>query len=177
MKKLITLLFLVCGLPLASLAQFAPAVKTFSMTTQAISLPGGRSTVAATDTGLTFNVTQNFALRSDNIVTPMSGSSLQGAYFGGFNYTLPALSTKLNNASPNLNGLRFQFYLTASAGVDRITSASGIVQHYAFLAGGGMNYDLNASGSWRLGVEVRYAKLPGYANNTVIAAVGPSFHF
>lgn len=151
-----------------------PATQTFSLSAQAIALPGGHQTVAGMDAGVTFTPTPNLDLRDDNIVA--TGSSFTG-FFGGINYRLPVLSTKLNNVSPNLNGARFQFYLTASAGVDRITSGATPVQHYAFLAGGGVNYDLTGSGSWTLGIEARYAKLPGFANNTAIVAVNPTFHF
>ena len=155
----------------------SPNVQTFSLTSSAVSLPGGKSTVMANDTGATFSITSNFQLRSDNIVTPASSSVLQGAYFGGFNYFLPVFSTKLNNMSPNLNGARFHFYVTGSFGVDRVSSGSDVKQHYAALAGGGVYYDLTNSGSWTLGVEGRYAKLPGYANSTAIVSFGPSFHF
>lgn len=161
------------GLWLASVASAqtsTPDVQTFSLSSSAVSLPGGGKTVAATDAGATFNVTTNFQLRDDNILA--SDSSFRG-YFGGFNYFLPVLGGKLNNASPNLNGSRFHFYLTGSAGVDQAFGH----QHYAFLGGGGVFYDLTASGKWTFGGEARYAKLPGYANNTAIVSIGPAFHF
>lgn len=156
----------------------APQVQTFSLTSTAMALPNGKSTVAGTDTGFTFTPTTNFDLREDNVITPSIGSTSFSAFLGGFNYRLPVLSTKLNNVSPNLNGYRFQFYLTGSAGVDRVTDASGNTrEHYAFLVGGGVQYDLTQSGSWTLGGEVRYAKFPGLASNTAIVSFGPQFHF
>lgn len=152
----------------------APAPATFSLTASAIALPGGGQTVAGADAGMTFTPTPNFDLRYDTLMAPASNFS---GFYGGFNYRLPVLSTKLNNASPNLNGMRFQFYLTASAGVDRISATGPTREHYSFLAGGGVNYDLTSSGSWTFGVEVRYAKLPGIANNTAIVAFNPTWHF
>lgn len=173
MRKFRFALALVAGLLLAGAAfgqTSTPGVQTFSLTSSAVSLPGGGKTVVATDVGLTFNVTTNFQLRSDNILA--SDSSFRG-YFGGFNYFLPVFSSKLNGSSPNLNGARFHFFITGSAGVDQAFGK----QHYAFLGGGGVFYDLTASGSWTFGGEARYAKLPGYANNTAIVSVGPAFHF
>jgi len=152
----------------------APPLAMFSLTAQPVALPGNHQTVAGTVAGVTFTPTANFDLREDNILAP--GQNFQG-FFGGFNYRLPAISTKLNNVSPNVNGYRFDFYITASAGVDRITLPTNTAQHYAFLAGGGITYDLTNSGTWTLGVEVRYAKLPGLANNTAIVSVGPAWHF
>lgn len=164
---------LVIGFLLAGVAEAqtsTPSVQTFSLTSSALSLPGGGKTVAATNAGATFNVTTNLQLRSDNILT--TDGSFYG-YFGGVNYFLPVLGRKLNDISPNLSGGRFHFYVTGSAGVDQAYGK----QHYAFLAGGGVFYDLTASGKWTLGGEARYAKLPGYANNTAIVSVGPAFHF
>lgn len=150
---------------------------TFALTAQPIALPGGKQTVAGTLAGMALTVTDKFDLRNDNIIAP--GNNFQG-FFGGFNYRLPIISHKLNNASPTLNGERFQFYLTASVGIDRITPAvktDATKSHYAVLAGGGVNYDLTGSGHWTFGAEVRYAKLPGLQNNTAIVSVGPTLHF
>lgn len=155
------------------------AQSTFALNAQPIALPAGGQTVAGSISGLSFSPVPNVDLREDNIVvsTPAAqGTSM--AFFGGFNYRVLELSRFLQNASPTLNGYRFQFYVTGSAGVDRVTDAAGNTrQHYAFLGGGGISYLINASGSWQIGVEVRYAKLPGIANNTAIVGVGPSFHF
>lgn len=149
--------------------------QTFSLTGQPIALPGGGQTVAGTLAGFTFTPTPNFDLKNTNLVA--NSGNFVGLY-GGFNYRLPILSTKLNNISPNINGMRFQFYITGSAGIDRVTDAAGNVrQHYSFLAGGGINYDLTNSGTWTLGGEVQYAKLPGLANNTAIVSFGPAWHF
>jgi len=167
------------GLPAgAQTTSTAASYQTFSLTGQAIALPGNHQTVAASVSGLTFTPTPNFDLREDNVLVP--GTNLMG-FFGGFNYRLPAISTALNNVSPTLNGYSFQFYLTGSAGVDRISPPAGsslpVAQHYAFLAGIGFNYKLSKGGAWTFGGEARYAKLPGYANNTAIIGVGPTLHF
>lgn len=151
-----------------------PPFAAFSLTAQPIALPGGKTTVAGTVAGITFTPTTNFDLREDNILAP--GANFQG-FFGGFNYRLPALSTHLNNVSTSMNGYRFQFYLTGSVGVDRITLPAETKQHYAFMAGGGVNYDLTGSGRYTMALEVRYAKFPGSANNTVVVSVGPAIHF
>ena len=156
--------------PLAALSQEKPPVQTFSFTAETVALPGGGKTVAGTVAGVTLRATANFSLRQDNILA--NGSDFHG-YFGGFNYDLPVLGKKLDNASPNLNGARFHFYLTASAGAGQVARK----QHYAFLAGGGVYYDLTNSGTWTFGGEARYAKLPGLANNTAIVTAGPALHF
>jgi hypothetical protein len=169
MKKSLASVFAVLALSLVSFAQ----TNTFSFNLTPISLPGGKQTVAGTAAGMTFSPTPNFDLREDTIIAP--GQNFQ-AFMGGVNYRLPVISTKLNNASPNVDGSRFQFYVTASVGIDRITLGD-TRQHYAFLAGGGINYDLTGSGKWTMGGEVRYAKFPGLLNNTVVVSLGPSIHF
>lgn len=154
-------------------ASASAQTQTFSLTTQAVAIPGsetGQQTLAAAVTGIAMTITPNFDLRQDDVIT--SDGHLQG-YFGGFTYRLPVLQRKLNNMSPTLNGYNFQFYLTASAGQDRV----GKDTHYAFLAGGGLNYKMGKSGTWTFGCEVRWAKLPGYRNSTALVSVGPTLHF
>jgi hypothetical protein len=170
--KILPLFLFLAALPVFAQTQPAPSpVNTFALALSPISLPGNKQTVVGTASGATFTPTANFDVREDNLLA--SGFQFFG---GGFNYRLPVLQTKLNNASPNLNGFRFQFYLTGTVGVDRITVGQ-TAQHYAFLAGGGVNYDLTGSGTWTLGGEVRYAKFPGLNNNTVVVALGPAIHF
>lgn len=154
----------------------APAfTSTFKLDAQAISLPGNHQTVPGTVIGGTFSVTKNFALRYDNLISPEANML---GFFGGFEYNLPALSKTLNNASP-FNGNNFQFYVTSSFGIDRLSPANApAVQHYAALAGGGVRYDPTANGKFTVNLaEVRYAKLPGYQNNTVIVSSGLNLHF
>lgn len=167
--------------PVLTFAQATPApasssAQTFSFNAVALSLPGGKSTVAGTDAGVTFRLTTNFQLREDNIVAP--GDNMT-AFLGGFNYHIPALSTKLNNVSENLNGLNFDFYTTGGFGVDRL-SAPTSAQHYAGFAGGGFNYKIAGSSTWSFGAEVTADFLPGvptHGNWTWSAKIGPSINF
>ena len=154
-------------------AQSTPtfSTQTFAVNAGAISLPGNKSTTAGALTGMTMQVTPNFNLRQTDFVGA-SGSGLT-AYFGGADYTIAPFSTWLNNISPNLNGYNFQLQVTGSAGVDSTSTG----EHYAFLGGGRLNYKIASSSTWGLAIDVEYAKLPGYKNNTVIVAVGPTIHF
>lgn len=146
--------------------------QTFSFVASGITLPGNKPTLAGAVAGMTMSITPNFQLRDENILS--TGAPGVNFYGGGFNYFLPVLGKTINNASPNINGLRLHFYLTGTFGKDQVSTGA---THYAFLSGAGVYYDLNGSGSWTFGTEVRYAKLPGYANNTVVVSVGPAIHF
>ncbi len=143
---------------------------SFSLTAQAVALPGGGQTVAATDVGATFQVTTNFSLRDDNLLAPSNGMQFYG---GGANYFLPTSFLKNSKLNPS----SFQPYVTGSIGVDRIVPATGpSQQHIAFLIGGGLNYK-PATGVWVNLFEARYAKLPGLANNTAIISSGFTLNF
>ncbi len=143
---------------------------SFSLNAQAVALPGGGQTVAATDVGFTKAITSNFSLRDDNILAPSNGVQFYG---GGANYFLPTRFL----AKTLLDPKSFQPYVTASAGVDRIVPASGpSQQHIAFLIGGGLNYK-PANGVWVNLFEARYAKLPGLANSTAIVSSGFTLNF
>lgn len=172
MKKLLFAVLL-C---LASTAVHAQDYSTFSMTASALALPGNHQTVTGAVSGITFSPTPNLDLREDNI-TPATPGSL--AFLGGFSYHLPAISTKINNASPNLNGYNFDVYLTASLGETRITDAAGnTASHYAGLAGVGMRYKLSSGGAWSMGFEARAARLPGMASGwTAVISLGPQLRF
>lgn len=160
----------------ASPAPAAGTQTTFTITAAPIALPGNHATFAGTAVGATINMTSNFAFRDDNLIGP-AGSNFQG-YFGGIQYQIPAIGQKINATSPTINGFKLRFYITASAGIDRISQSSTVTNnHYAFLAGGGFTYDMTNSGNFTLGAEIRYAKLPGYANNTALVSFGPAFHF
>ncbi len=177
-----TMLLLAIGLGASGArAQVAPstptfAVQTFSASANALALPGNKETMAGTLTGFTVQITQNLYLRNTNFLAPGSNGS---GYFGGVDYTITPFSKWLNNISPNLSGYNFQLQVTASAGVDRVTppGSANVAQHYAFLAGGRLNYAIAGSKTFGLGIEVQYAKLPGIANNTAIVSVGPTIHF
>lgn len=179
MKRFIVVLFSCFVLCLAAQAQDVPPAvapsSTFSLSAQAIALPGNHQTVAGTIMGAKFNLTPKLALRSDNLLVP--ASDLQG-YYGGFDYVLPAISNKIQNTSSTLDGNHLQIYLTASAGINRIVPAIGATQqHYSFLAGGGLRYDPLGSKNFSINVEVRWAKLPGYANSTAIVSTSPTLRF
>lgn len=147
-----------------------PGLNSFSLALSPISLPGAHQTVAGTEAGMTLNITNSLALVDQNIIAP--GDNFQ-FYGGGAQYTFKALSTKLNNASPNLNGLAFQFGLKATAGVDRLTAINA--QHWGFTAGGFVNYAIN--GTWAFGGEVLYGHFPGFNQRAVLVSVGPQIHF
>lgn len=143
---------------------------SFSLTVQAVALPGGGETVAATDVGFTKQITANFSLRDDNILAPSNGMQFYGA---GGNYFLPTAFLK----KTLLNPASLQPYFTGSIGVDRIVPAKGSSQeHIALLIGGGLNYKAT-SGMWVNLFEARYAKLPGLANNTAIISSGFTLNF
>lgn len=179
MNRLAIAFMLFLGLAVSALAQDPPPAvapsSTFSLSAQAIALPGNHQTVAGTIMGAKFNLTPKLALRSDNLLVP--ASDLQG-YYGGFDYVLPAISNKIQNTSSTLDGNHLQVYLTASVGINRIVPAVGVTQqHYSFLAGGGLRYDPLGSKNFSINVEVRWAKLPGYANSTAIVSASPTLRF
>lgn len=160
--------------PSAPLSASSPTPPTnngsFSLTAQAVALPGGGQTVAATDVGFTKQITTNFSLRDDNVLAPSNGLQFFG---GGGNYFLPTSFLKKTKLNPG----NFQPYLTGSIGVDRIVPAAGSSQqHIAFLIGGGLNYKAS-NGMWVNLFEARYAKLPGLASNTAIISSGFSLNF
>jgi hypothetical protein len=141
----------------------------FSLTAQAVALPGGGQTVAGTIVGFTKAITSTVSLRNDDLLAP--GSSLQG-YFGGAQW-FPSLSKVF--AKTKLTGL--QPYVTGSIGVDRIVPSSGpSQQHIALLIGGGLNYTPSSGPTINL-FEVRYARLPGLANNTAVVSSGLTLSF
>lgn len=142
---------------------------SFSLTAQAVALPGGGQTVAGTIVGFTKSLTNSVSLRNDDLLAP--GSDFQG-YFGGAQW-FPNVSKVL--AKTKLTGLTP--YLTGSVGIDRIVPSSGpSQQHIAFLAGGGLNYTPSSGPTINL-FEVRYARLPGLANNTAVVSSGFTISF
>lgn len=142
---------------------------SFTINLTPITLPGGHTSVTGVESGMSLKLTPTFDIRESNL----TGSGLQ-FYGAGANYHLPFLSKALNNASPNVNGLLFDFYLTGTIGTV-LTPSSPAGGHWGERVGGGVNYSLN--NTWSLGAEVQYAKFPGYSNNTYTVAVGPQVHF
>src|SRR5712664_975246 len=174
MKYLATLFLALFVSAVAVQAQTAPAVRTFSVSTTAVSLPGNKSSVVGSLDGITLGITQNLSLRQTNLISP---GNLTG-FYGGFDYNIAPFSKLLNNLSPQLNGYNFRLELTGSAGVDRVSDSSGTVhQHYSFLGGGRLTYAIGGSKTYSLIGEAQYAKLPGYANSTVIVSLGPVIRF
>lgn len=183
-SPVILLCFGIAALPKMAWAQNAPSTLSaqaaspapptnsgsFSLTAQAVALPGGGQTVAATDVGFTKQITANFSLRDDNVLAPANGLQFYG---GGGNYFVPTGFLKKTKLNPS----DFQPYVTACLGVDRIVPATGPSrQHIGFLIGGGLNYKAT-NGVWVNLFEARYAKLPGMANNTAIISSGFSLNF
>jgi hypothetical protein len=175
MKKAVAsfaVLIALCSLSFAQVPNPDPAPgsnTTFSLNLTPVTLPGGHQSVTGVESGIALTITPSFDIKEMNL-----NNSSFGFYGGGFNYRLPVLSTALNNASPNINGLAFQFYLTGSVGA--ITAVGGPTGgHWGELVGGGADYFLN--NAWSLGAEVQYARLPGYANNTYLVSIGPKIHF
>lgn len=161
---------------LAATASFAqdPAPQptpttTFHLQASALSLSGNKQTVPGTVIGGTLAITDNISIREDNILVP--AGDLQ-AYTGGLQYALPFLSKKVTSSTV-MDGNSFQFYVTGSLGVVHVAKNGGDAQHYAILAGGGLNFDPTHTGKFSVNLfELRYAKLPGYVNNTAIVSSG-----
>ncbi|HZU21568.1 MAG TPA: hypothetical protein VE998_01980 [Terriglobales bacterium] len=152
----------------------APAATAYSLTLNAVGLPGGKQSVPGTDAGFLFGVTQNASLRSDNILAPGNGFQ---AYLGGVQYRLNFLAKALENASPQLDGSHFQFSAHASIGVDRVSNPAGqYAQHYAVMAGFRGDYDPSGSGKFSVNLfDISYAKFPGWANNVPVISLGMKF--
>jgi hypothetical protein len=173
MKKfLILTLFVILALALGSFAQTAPPTHTFTLALSPISLPGNHQTVAGTEAGTMFNVTPN---NNFGMVTVQAPAQAFQYYAGRYERSLPFLANALNNASPNLNFLKFQFGVIATVGVTRITSVDR--QHFGYTGGGYVNYSIDQGGHYSLGAEIQYARFPGLANNTWTVSLDPAVHF
>ena len=141
----------------------APLTATFTVNAKAIGAFSGNQEVAATDIGATLQLTPNFLIRTDNIV------SADGQVFlNGVQYNIP-LAKLLKSTTLNPN--QFQFYVVGQAGVARTSAA----QAFSGSFGGGLNYDPTAGGHFGVNIfEMRYVtKLPGatqIAPGTVISS-------
>ena len=154
-------------------APAATTSTTFTISASVMSFSTAQQTSPATDLGASFAVTPKLSLRSDNILLPSFNTS---AFFGGVQYALP--TAKLLGKT-NLDPNHFQFYLTGSVGQARVTDSFGELNtHLAALAGGGVNYDPAGTGRFSVNLgEVRWAKIPGLNNSTVIVSSGLKIGF
>lgn len=131
-----------------------------------ITLPGLGTSISGAETDASLALTPNNQIGETMLIN--SAFSFIGGRYTRF---LPSLSNALNELSPNLNGMAFQFGLTASEGLVRVNGKS----HWGERAGAVLNYEINKT--WGLGIDAEYCKLPGYQSNTYSLAFGPNFHF
>lgn len=172
-SRILTLLCLIASFTVPAFSQSAPpaqpVTQQWSLTTSAVALPGGKTSIAGTDSGISFTPSANFDIFDRNLLS--NDGSLK--YFaGGVTYRLPIISTKLNNMASNTDFLRFQFAPTASFGIAQVNG----VNHYGFTAGARVDYMLNASGSWTFGGKGEYAHFPGYDGKAIVE-LNAAFHF
>lgn len=174
MKRIFAISLVVLSLAIAGLAQVpnpdpAPGTSTsFTMNLTPVTLPGNKTTLTGVSSGIAFTVTPNFDVKELNLNS--SGDS----YYGfGANYRLPIISTALNNVSPNINFLAFQFYLNGTVGANYGPGATQ--SHWSETVGGGVDYYIN--NTWSFGGEADYAHLVGYNNKALILFIGPKLHF
>jgi hypothetical protein len=149
-----------------------PQLDSFSITANAVSVPGSNgTTLAGTLAGVSLKITPNFNLEQVNFMTSRAQTNI---YLGGGSYTFGNMSKKLNNASPNLSGYDFRFSLHGDVGEIRAGAVST-----AALFGGQLDYAIKGSKTYSLGVRVddlfTNKGLP-HKNNLVVA-VGPTIHF
>ncbi len=173
LSALSTIAVLILTLSVCALAQVPspnPPVGTttsWSATFSEVQIPNSKSSFIGTSNELAFTVTPNFDIKQENIV----GAGLQ--YYGfGANYRLPVISEALNNASPTINFLAFDFSLEATIGAAYSNGNNG---KWAETFGGGVDYYLN--NTWSLGAKIDYLKFPGYCNNCYAVYLNPKIHW
>ena len=182
--RLTSLVLAIAALAIGVAAQTTPApaptnpfANTFNLTVTPIVLPGNQQTVAGAMIGGTFNLTPNVALRETNLLAP--GNNFSG-YYGGVNYNIPKLANAINNASTTINGFNLMPYVTASAGVGRVTPSSGPTQsHYSAMGGAGLAYAPAGSKTFQLSlIEVQGLRAPGlHSGWTVVVSSGVKLSF
>jgi hypothetical protein len=143
------------------------SLSNFTIGASIVALPGLNSLFPATDIGAAYKVTSTVWLRTDNLVAP--GANLTGNY-AGTQWAPDFLANLLNKTT--LAGL-VQPYFTASFGDVRVASTQN---HISVLAGGGINYGRGGHFNTNL-AEFRWAKLPGFANSTVIISSSINWTF
>ena len=163
-------LFLLLAAPV--FAQTPPPLgitQSWSFQTSGVALPGGKTSVAGVDSGITFAPSSKFDLFDRNLLSNDGSLKFFG---GGFDYYLPALSVKLNNLSPNVNFLRVRFAPTGSFGIAQVDGKN----HYGFTAGGRVDYLLTESGRWTMGAKAEYVHFPVYSGKALVE-IDASLHF
>lgn len=147
-----------------------PATNTSNFTIGAsiVALPGLHTLFPATDIGAAYKFTSTTWLRTDNLVAP--GANLTGNY-GGFQWAPNFLANLFSKTT--LAGL-VQPYFTASLGDVRVASTQN---HISVLAGAGLNYSTSGGHFNTNLAEIRWAKLPGFANSTVILSSSINWTF
>lgn len=156
----------------------APTVNTWSITANAVSLPGAnKTTLPGTLAGMDLKVTPNFNMGT---VTFLTSSAQTNVYMAGGSYTLAGLSKKLNNVSPTLAGYNFRFSVHGYAGESRVTQTNGaLLVGAAGMFGGEVDYAPGGNTTVSLGVRVddliASQGLP--KRNNLVVAFGPAIHF
>lgn len=164
---LIFVLSLVCFGQTPPVPVFAET--TFNFNLAPIAVPGGNSTLSATEADVMMKITDKDQIGSTNLLNQ------DMVFIGGrYNRLLPGVSTWFNNHSALINGYQFQFGLTASLGSVR-TSNSPKGGWWGERAGVFANYGINDT--WGIGIEVQWNNFPGVARHVPSIALGPSFHF
>jgi hypothetical protein len=171
MMRRVMLLALLVAVPSIGFGQQVPTNESkFTLDSKALGLSGGGTTVAATDIGVTFALTKNLSVRSDNILIGDNGNSGPSGptqmFLAGVQYHLPSdWLIKHTWIDPQ----KFQLYAVAQLGVSRATDSNQL----AGSAGGGANYDPTGSGKFLINLfEVRWvAKAPVGAKTNVSNAV------
>ena len=174
-KRITAVLFLVFGLAIVGEAQVVtppsvnPVTQQWSVYTSVVALPGGKSSLAGTDSGVVFTPSANFDLGDRNL---LSTDGILEYYAGYADYRFPGISVSCNNMATNLNCLRLRFGITGSFGVARVSG----INHYGFTAGAPVDYSLTQSGSWTVGGKFEYLHFPGYPAKALIE-LNSAFHF
>jgi hypothetical protein len=172
MRNRIIVLFcalVVLLLPAITPAQDVPVTQTWSVNVQGVALPGGKTTLSGVDAGLAFTPSPNLDLFERNVLSSDRTLVFNG---GGLRYRFPAFSFAANNASQNVNFLRVQFSLAGTFGMAQVNGGN----HYGYLVGPRVDYQLTKGGAWTMGGSVEYAHFPGYPVKAVIE-LGSAFHF
>ena len=154
----------------------APSSPMFTATTSAVALHLNGQTVAGTDASVSFALTNNIIVASENVLAP--SLNFQG-YYASARYNLATLLGK-SIAKTNIKPGTFNPYLSGMIGVARNVPATGIdTQHFSGAIGGGVDFDLTSSGNWIAGPRFQYLHAQGFgpSPNGVIISANLTFVF